>query len=656
MLGGRWNRRNEPARWRCAWISLLALVIGNGCASKTYLAMREIRENTLTTTLDLVGRGGPQPSPRTSTMLRRFDLESKFKTDPEAVLATLSQPQVGVPHTERTYAVAELAYILGKRAERTDDRGAALSHYNQSLTSSYNYLFGANCAQVQNPYDPQFRGACDLYNEALEDTLRILQSEGRLRPGESYTIEHDKKQHRVATLLRGKWRPQDIERLEFVSDYKLQKLNNRHLTYGLGVPLVAVRKEKNDTDPNQRYYPDGLSFAVTALLRVVPGADQLPYGQRPPCLVEFFDPIDANELRIDGHWVPIQTDLTTPLAFFLDNPEFNGEKLATIGLLNPARTETKRGIYMLEPFDPNRIPVVMVHGLWSSPYTFMDMFNDLRSFPEIRDNYQFWFYLYPTGQPFWVSAAQLRSDLAQVRRTFDRNRQVPTLDEMVLVGHSMGGLLSRLQVTESGDDFLRIITDKPIEQLKISDEDRTRLASTIDFRANESVKRVITIGTPHRGSDFSNSYTQWLGRRFIRLPNVIRDTGSRIVGENEADIKNADLLTMNTSIDSLAPESPIFPVLLRAKTPPGVRFHNIVGVVDQPKLLGGVVEPGDGVVSLASSHLDPAQCDSEIEVRADHTTIHTTPQAILEVRRVLALHLDQAQHAIKLARQQSNAR
>ena len=114
---------------------------------------------------------------------------------------------------------------------------------------------------------------------------------------------------------------------------------------------------------------------------------------------------------------------------------------------------------MVEPFDPNRIPVVMVHGLWSSPTTWMEMFNDLRAFPEIRSRFQFWFFLYPTGQPFWVSAAQLRDTLAEVARDVSiRTVRNPNLDQLVLVGHSMGGLVSMLQTLESGDDFWRLLS------------------------------------------------------------------------------------------------------------------------------------------------------------------------------------------------------
>ena len=70
------------------------------------------------------------------------------------------------------------------------------------------------------------------------------------------------------------------------------------------------------------------------------------------------------------------------------------------------------------------MPVVMVHGLWSSPITWMEMYNDLRSDPQVRENYQFWFYLYPTGQPFWTSATQMREDLAMMRREVDPNAAI----------------------------------------------------------------------------------------------------------------------------------------------------------------------------------------------------------------------------------------
>ena len=130
---------------------------------------------------------------------------------------------------------------------------------------------------------------------------------------------------------------------------------------------------------------------------------------------------------------------------------------------------------MLEPYDPRKVPVLMVHGLWSSLITWMEMFNDLRGDTEIRDNYQFWFYLYPTGQPFWTTAAQLRQDLAHARKVLDPNRQAVALDKMVLVGHSMGGLVAKLQTVESGNDYWNLISEEPFSELQTSGDLRRQL-------------------------------------------------------------------------------------------------------------------------------------------------------------------------------------
>ena len=113
-------------------------------------------------------------------------------------------------------------------------------------------------------------------------------------------------------------------------------------------------------------------------------------------MLELYDPLVSSDIMLGGRRVPLETDLSTPLAYLLNDPRL--EIAATIGLLHPDQSQKTRGLYMLEPYEPGKIPVLMVHGLWSSPLTWMEMFNDLRSNPEIRQNYQFWFYEYPSGR------------------------------------------------------------------------------------------------------------------------------------------------------------------------------------------------------------------------------------------------------------------
>jgi pimeloyl-ACP methyl ester carboxylesterase len=285
-------------------------------------------------------------------------------------------------------------------------------------------------------------------------------------------------------------------------------------------------------------------------------------------VLELHDPLDSTDIELNSRLVPLQSDLSTPLAYFLDNPKFREQTNSNLNPLDLNKAEKLRGVYMLEPYDPHRIPVVMVHGLFSSPLTWMPMFNDLRSFQELRKNYQFWFYQYPTGQPFWVSATQMRSDLFELRKTLDPQATHPVLDQMVLVGHSMGGLVSRLQTLESGEEFWHILSDEPYEKVKGEDVERQRLAAALFFHPNNAIKRVVTIGTPHRGSDYANDYTRWIGRKLIKLPSSITDIGNSLIRQNPNMFRNTELLTTTTSIDSLSPDSPIFPTMLRARRAP----------------------------------------------------------------------------------------
>jgi pimeloyl-ACP methyl ester carboxylesterase len=341
----------------------------------------------------------------------------------------------------------------------------------------------------------------------------------------------------------------------------------------------------------------------------------------------------------------LEADLSTPLAYFLNQPEFQDADLSTKGLLDPGDARRLQGLYMLEPFDPNKMPVVMVHGLWSSPITWMEMYNDLRSDPLVRQHYQFWFYLYPTGQPFWISATQMREDLAIMRRTLDPSRESPALDQMVLVGHSMGGLVSKLQTVESDEAFWQTMSDHPFAELHADPEVVRSLAGMFYFRPNPSVRRVVTLGTPHRGSHFSNGFTRWVGGKLITLPAKMLDGRNELIARNKDFFREGAPLDIKTSIDSLSPDSPVLPVLLSATPGHWVKYHNVVGQDPDPGWEKYIVGEGDGVVSLTSARLDELrQLSSQIIVPADHSSVHRHPQSVLEVRRVLFEQLTELQH------------
>ncbi|QDU98713.1 esterase/lipase family protein [Lignipirellula cremea] len=605
--------------------------------------------STLTSRLQIFSHNGPKASARTVQVLRQNALVTNYSKDYEQTLKELQGSINQEPTADKMLAFAELAFLAAKTSEAKFDEAKAVDMYGASVAHAYGYLFDPRFDQVRNPYDPQFRQVCQLYNESLEGALRIVDRQGKLKPGHRHLIKSCGQEIELEIKIKGNWDADDFARFEFVSDYQMQGLNNEHRTWGLGVPLIAIRKSHEEESPAEKYYPSGLAFPVTAFLRV--SSDEVRQvahveGQVQRCVLELCDPLDETDVTVCGRQAPLQSNISTPLAYYLNNPLLKNNTFATWALLNADFAKEFSGVYMMEPYSPDKIPVVLVHGLWSSPVTWMQMYNDLRAMPELREKYQFWFYLYPSGQPFWISSQQMRTDLADLRQNVDPQRESATLDQMVLIGHSMGGLVSTMQTISSKEDFWHIISDHPFAELKASEEARKELSELLFFEPNESIRRVVTIGTPHRGSDFANTYTSWISRQVIELPGMLTRGGNQIVKDNPGFFRNTELLTVNTSIDSLSPKSPIFPVMLKAEHSPRVKYNNIIGRANtETSILGGVgskiAGEGDGVVSLVSARLDDVE--KEVIVPADHTTVHQHPRSILEVRRILLDHLDDMQ-------------
>jgi pimeloyl-ACP methyl ester carboxylesterase len=618
-------------------LALACLAALGGCASPQFAKLRSAPKNPLVDQLKLSTK--MKASVRTEQILREYDLVDELDGEPHKLLRDLQQVIEREPSADKLYSFAELSYRAGKKVEATDQK-AALDFYGAAVTYSYLYLFDQRFSQLRNPYDPEFRGACDLYNGALEGALRIVKKQGALLPGRTHSIETATQSFDVTVQFCGRQcRGDECERFEFASDYEIQGLVNQYQSYGLGVPLVAVHKTVDKQAPTSKYYPPILSFPVTAFLRVLPDDEGcvLRPGARHKAVLELHDPLSSTDIVVGDRRVPLESDLSTPLAYELNDPFLNrlANYGATKGLLRPDNPEAPTGLYMLQPYEPGKIPVVMVHGLWSSPLTWTEMFNDLRSQPEISHNYQFWFYLYPTGQPFWNSATQMRSDLAEVRQRLDPQHRDSAFDQMVLVGHSMGGLVSRLQALESHDDFWHIVSDAPFNIVRASYEVREHMQQLFFFHANPSIRRVVTIATPHRGSDFANETTRWLAQKIISVPQTM--SREEIVRDNPGVFRDQSLVKVKTSLDSLALDSPILPVMLRAERAPWIKYHNIVGVLPDKGVLGSTSAHGDGVVPYTSAHLDDVA--SEIVVPADHSNVHRHPRSVLEVRRILLEHL-----------------
>ena len=565
-------------------------------------------------------------SQRTDLFLRQTGYQGKANLK-GMILHT--QEQISTEHFhEAAHALAELKY-LGGEAAKLHDVQLASEMYFDSAKSAWRYFATPDSGgRHPNPIDPQHRGTAEVYNASSEQLLRIARTAGKVKLGQSIFMPITHRQlHFEIPFSSRLLTPGQMGDFEFVSDYQLKNLRSRNTFAGLGVPIIAIRRKSEHPDPVEKYYTKGMSFAATLVLRF---DEESPADAR----LQIFDPRESDGMLMGDTLMPLETDVSTPLARYLSNKDLS--LLDTWGYLRPDRADKISGLYMVQPYDPDRIPVLMVHGVWSSPMTWMEMFNDLQADPEIRRKYQFWFYLYPTGEPIAFSAAKLREELQQVRRDCDPYHRNHRLDEMVVVGHSMGGLISQMLTINSSDKLWSSVSNKPVDSLKASDEVKSDIRRVFFFESNPSVDRIVTIASPYNGSSLSNRFTQWLSGSLVWLPAKTYQL-SRVIFEQDDMAWWERLAAPRTSMDSLTKKSGVLKLIRETCVPDEVRHHNIVGI----KRGSSQANWTDGVVAYRSAHCEDVA--SEKIVRASHSEVHRHPDAVAEVRRILLEHLLETQ-------------
>ena len=250
---------------------------------------------------------------------------------------------------------------------------------------------------------------------------------------------------------------------------------------------------------------------------------------------------------------------------------------------------------------------------------------------EIARRFQFWHFYYSTGTPVLLNALRLREQLERTVHIVDPNDADFATHRIIVVGHSMGGLLAHTLVSSSGDRLWRSLFVVPPEQLRGNPETIRLLQRAFFFRRNPRVVRAIFVATPHHGGAMADSWIGGLAKSLIRLPDKLQ-TGLTDIAEKNAQVRTAEAAAffkeLNfTSVHTLSPHDPT--LLALARLPIAVPFHSVIG----QKHNGA---ESDGVVRYASSHLDGA--NSELIVRSGHNAFNN-PDARSEVIRILRQEL-----------------
>ena len=291
-----------------------------------------------------------------------------------------------------------------------------------------------------------------------------------------------------------------------------------------------------------------------------------------------------------------------------------------------------RGLSLLRPYTPGKVPVVLVNGLWGSPPQWSRMVKDLEADPFVSERFQFLTFGYSTGDPIPYSAYTLRRAILDVRDRLDPDHSNPAWDRMVLIGHSMGGLLCKMMTQDSGSKLWDLITGSRFENLAGPAKARELLHGSMVFMPIPEVRRLIFITTPHRGSPLVWGPIRDVGTRLARPPTLLQQARASLLASNGPDAFTRTFSEgLATSIDELAWEHPLLLAIDGLPINPSVKRHSIIAERYRTVRPGG----GDGQVPYASAHHPGAV--SELIVHAGHYCLEDS-RVIDEVARILKEH------------------
>ena len=623
------ERRRRRTR-SCAWIGLiLAVGLVSGCAAPIGVKHISPRAAQRNLTENAVSSG--KLSEKAKTVLRRTGHEDLWKEDPAAVLADLhtllTQPLSDFDRELSTSVLDSVAELAFAHAARSGDS----PYYLAAALYAWIYLFPDDQDYAPSPMDRGVRLAADIYNRSLalalfdRETGEVL-LEDHVHPLPFGTLELDFDEFGLRMGTR------ELSRFISLADLEVRGLNNRYRRSGLGAPLAA-RISSGEGDTSGGVLFDKVRVPVTALLHFEDLRTGVATGRYTATLsVETF--AGEEEVSIQGYTIPLEAEPSAALALQLtESPPWRRE---LAGFFQGDLATGELGLVSLTPYQPGRLPVVLVHGTASSAGRWADLVNDLSSDPVLRRYFQVYLFTYNTGNPIVYSGWLLRKALADLVADLDPDGNDPSLRNFVVIGHSQGGLLAKLLAVDAGEEFWDLVIDESPDQVVLEPENRELLEGSLLVRPSPYVTRVVFLSTPHRGSRLANLGPARLLGRAVRAPaNLVSAAGDLFKEDADAEVQRR-LERSEGSIGNMSPGSTFIQTLAPLPIDSGISAHSIIGVknLEEPR-----EKAGDGIVAYSSAHLDDVE--SELVVESGHSS-QANPFVVGEARRILIEHLNEA--------------
>ena len=565
------------------------------------------------------------PSWPTRNVLFENGLYGQFDEHPEEALDRLHKLMVSTQgDPDVLFALAELSYIYGRSAAKREYSLAAAVY-------AYAFLFPEGDGSPPGRFDPRLRIAADLYNWSLAaafasaDGLEVVPHGGTMMvPWGKIEVAFDPDSMRAG----------DRELYKFVplNDLEVYGLAMRYRWAGIGAPLAASSRPIESAKDKFDMVAPRLQVPLTALLRIPKARRLLVEGQTLQSRLELHLAWDGETVSIDGEKVPLENEPSAAQALtFTGMPVFEVEMFGFLGRLSGVLKE-RPPLVSTTPYRPGLIPVVFVHGTASSVVRWAEIYNRLLADPDVRSHYQFWFFQYDSGNPIALSSLLLRDSLSNAVAKLDPEGKDPALRKMVLVGHSQGGLLVKMQVIDSGDRIWRASSKVPLDELGLSPATHDLVLRGLFVTPSPYVSRVIFVCTPHRGSYVAGrNFIANAVRRLLTLPFALAGAAAEIAAN--PNLAKAGLSpVVPTAVDNMSPRHNFIRALQKIPVAPEVKVNSIIAV----DTTGPLEEGNDGVVEYKSAHIEPVE--SELVVHWNHS-LQGRPETIEEIRRILRLNI-----------------
>ena len=606
---------------RIILFAYFALTIA-GCATPIGVTRGGTQETFHTLTANVLSAG--EPSSWSKQVLFRNNLTDQFDEDPAGTLAELHRRQKEVRLTsDRMFALAELSFFYAAQSGKQE-------YYLAAAAYAVAFLLPGREELTIAFIDPRFRLAVDLYNWAISRGLASPDgSEVLLEPGTKklpfgeMTLTVDS-----SSFVWGGYR---FRRFIPVGDFIVRGLANRYRQPGVGAPLAAeVEPVGSGTaaETARSRIPPQIKVPVTAFVRfdeplrgVLEGKIQ---GR-----IEVYAADKTTTVRIADRDVPLELEQSATLAYMLEGAKVWDFEIAGFRFADSEKVFGD-GLVMMHPYQPGEIPVVLVHGTASSPARWADLYNEITRDPTLQNGFQIWLFQYNTGQPILYSEMLLRRALTNVLRELDPDGKDPALRRMVVIGHSQGGLLTKLLTVKSGNRFWENVSRAPFDKVEMVQETRDLLREGMFLEPFPSVERVIFIATPHRGSYQATGWGLNLAKRLINLPGALVSQFQVLLKQQQ--FAELGMSQPPTAVENMSPGNPFLRALNDLPIDPAIKAHSIIAVQGGPPFIGKT----DGVVAYESAHIDGVE--SEAVINSGHST-QSHPDTTIEVRRILREHI-----------------